>query len=103
MAEAEALSKFGVWAVEAGNTGRRADLFFVRVDDEIHHKHMEFGGVCETFGLPWWLSVKESTFSAGDAGDLGLIPGSGSYLKVPAAVSLPGESHGWRGLVGYSP
>ena len=28
-------------------------------------------------GLPKWCSGKESTFSAGDAGDLGSIPGSG--------------------------
>ena len=27
-------------------------------------------------GLPWWLSGKEST---GNAGDAGLIPGSGRY------------------------
>ena len=26
--------------------------------------------------FPWWLSGKESTFSVGDAGDMGLIPGS---------------------------
>ena len=26
-------------------------------------------------GLPWWLSDKESTCAAGDAGDTGLIPG----------------------------
>ena len=28
-------------------------------------------------GLSWWLSSKESTCNAGDAGDLGSIPGSG--------------------------
>ena len=27
--------------------------------------------------LPWWLGSKEATCNAGDAGDLGLIPGSG--------------------------
>ena len=27
-------------------------------------------------GLPQWLSCKESTCSAGGAGDVGLIPGS---------------------------
>ena len=32
-----------------------------------------------------------------NAGDLGSIPGLGT------PVSLPGESHGWRSLVGYSP
>ena len=28
-------------------------------------------------GLPWWLSGKEFTCKAGDAGDVGSIPGSG--------------------------
>ena len=28
-------------------------------------------------GLPWWLSGKESTCSAGDTRDTGLIPGLG--------------------------
>ena len=36
-------------------------------------------------GLPWWLSGKESTYNAGDAGDEGLIPGSGRS---------PGGGHG---------
>ena len=27
--------------------------------------------------LPWWLSGKEFTCKAGDAGDMGLIPGAG--------------------------
>ena len=31
-------------------------------------------------GLPWWLSGKESAFSAGDARDVGSIPGLGRYL-----------------------
>ena len=36
-------------------------------------------------GLSWWLSSKESTYNAGAAGDVGLIPGSGRF---------PGEGHG---------
>ena len=28
-------------------------------------------------GLPWWLRDKESAFSAGNTGDMGLIPGLG--------------------------
>ena len=50
--------------------------------------------------------VKDST-NAGEAGDLGLIPASG---RSPGRrkwqfilVFLPGESHGRRSLVGYSP
>ena len=30
-----------------------------------------------SWGLPWWLSGKESACNAGDSGDLGSIPGSG--------------------------
>ena len=45
--------------------------------------------------------------SACNAGDLGLIPGSGRFpwrrKWQPTPVFLPGESHGWRSLVGYSP
>ena len=35
--------------------------------------------------LPWWLSDKESSYSAGAAGDTGSIPGS---------VRYPGGRHG---------
>ena len=31
----------------------------------------------DVHGLPWWLSGKESACNAEDAGDAGLIPGSG--------------------------
>ena len=31
----------------------------------------------QVWGLPWWLSGKESPCNAGDAGDMGSIPGSG--------------------------
>ena len=56
----------------------------------------------------WWLSGKESTYSAGD---LGLIPGSGRFpgeedgmnTGQPIPVFWPGESHGQRSLAGYSP
>ena len=55
-------------------------------------------------GLPWWFSGKESSQNAGDAG---LIPGlrrspwRRKWQSTP--VFLPGESHGLRSLVGYSP
>ena len=45
--------------------------------------------------------------SACNAGDLGLIPGSGKFPWrrewLPALVLLPGEFHGQRSLVGNSP
>ena len=53
-------------------------------------------------GLPWWLSSKESSCSAGDADDVGLIPGSGrspGEEVLPPPIFLPGKSHGQRSLV----
>ena len=45
--------------------------------------------------------------SASNVGDLGSIPGSGRSPGEgngnPVLVFLPGESHGQRSLVGYSP
>ena len=45
--------------------------------------------------------------SACNAGDLGLIPGSGRFPGEgndnPLQLFLPGESHGQRSLAGYSP
>ena len=52
---------------------------------------------------PWRLSGEESTCSAGHSG---WIPGSGRPLEDKKATHssfLPGESHGQRSLVGYSP
>ena len=56
--------------------------------------------------FPWWLSSKESACNTGVAANTGLIPGSG---RSPGGghgnplLFLPGESHGQRSLVGYSP
>ena len=59
------------------------------------------------FGLPWWLSSKESACNAGAVGDKGSIPGSGRSPGEghgnPLQYFLPGESHGQRSLVGCSP
>ena len=55
-------------------------------------------------GLPRWLSGKESSGNAGDAGLItgsGRSPGKGKWQPTP--VFLPGESHGQRSLAGYSP
>ena len=51
---------------------------------------------------------KESACNAGDSGDVGLIPGSGRSPSGghgnPFQYSfLPGEPHGQRTLVAYSP
>ena len=51
--------------------------------------------------------IAQSVKSACNAGDLGLIPGSGRSpwrrKWQPTPVVLPGESHGQRSLAGYSP
>ena len=55
------------------------------------------------YGFPGSSAGKESACSAGDLGSipgLGRSPGEGNEF-IP--VFLPGEFHGQRGLVGYSP
>ena len=51
--------------------------------------------------------LKHAPATAADAGDAGLISGSGKIpwrrKWQPTPVFLPGESHGQRNLVGYSP
>ena len=54
----------------------------------------------------WCLSGKGSTWNAGDAGDIGLIPGLGRFpwrrVWHLTSVFLPGESHGQSSLAGCS-
>ena len=58
-----------------------------------------------------WLSqvvpvVKNLSANAGDIGEAGSILGQEDPLEEewqPTPVFLPGESHGQRSLVGYSP
>ena len=56
---------------------------------------------------PVVLVVKNSPANAGDTANLGSIPESGKICWrtkwQPTPVFLPGESHGHRSLVGYSP
>ena len=57
-------------------------------------------------GFPGGTVVKIMPTSAGNARDLGLIPGSGRSLEYNMAttpVLLPGKFHGQRSLVGCSP
>ena len=59
------------------------------------------------FGLPLWLSCKKSACNTRDTRDAGLIPGLerslGGVHGNPLQLFSPGESHGKRSLVGYSP
>ena len=49
----------------------------------------------------------DGKYSAYNAGDLGLIYGSGRFpwrrKEQPTLVCLLGKPHGWRSLAGYSP
>ena len=61
-------------------------------------------GSLEFGGLPWWLSGKESFCQCKRHGFdpwAKKIPWRRKWQPTP--VSLPGESHGQRSLVGYSP
>ena len=53
------------------------------------------------------LAVKNLSANAGDIRDVGLTPQLGRSLGVgngnPLQYFLPGESHGQRNLLGYSP
>ena len=54
--------------------------------------------------LPWWLSGKESTCQCRRHEFnpwVGKTPWKREWLPTP--VFLPGESHGQRSLMGYSP
>ena len=58
----------------------------------------------EYIWVPGGSEVKASAWNAGDPGlisGLGSSPGEGKWQPTP--VLLPGESHGGRSLVGYSP
>ena len=58
----------------------------------------------DVMGLCQWLSGKESACNAGDAGDAGLIPGSGRSPGGgngnPLQYSCLEKIHGQRSLVG---
>ena len=64
------------------------------------------GPLIRVEGFPWWFSSKESAFSAGDAGDSGLIPGSGrapgggnDNLLQSSCLENSMDRGGWRATV----
>ena len=61
------------------------------------------GQFLQALGLPWWLSGKESTCSAGDAGSIPWLGrSSGGGHGNPLQYSCLENPHGQRSLVGYS-
>ena len=66
--------------------------------------HVVFLPTNATYGLPWWLMDKESACQCKRYvfdPCVGKIPWRRQWQPTP--VFLPGESHGRRSLVGYSP
>ena len=59
------------------------------------------------YSFPGGSDGKESANNTGNIRDVGLISGLGRFpwrrAWLPTPVFLPGESHGQRSLVGYSP
>ena len=67
------------------------------------NRHCDNGDSVLSFGLPWGLGGKEFASSAGDAGEMGLIPVSGRSLGgrhgKPAPLFLqenPSDRGAWR-------
>ena len=62
---------------------------------------------CHGWGRGSFPGVSDSKGSAYNAGNLGSIPGLGKFpwrrKWQPTPVFFPGESHGQRSLMGYSP
>ena len=75
--------------------GRKESDMTERLHFHFHAKMLPFPGGAE------------GKASARNAGELGSIPGWGRFpwrrKWQPTPVFLPGEPHGWRSLVGYSP
>ena len=70
-------------------------------NDDRGREHQE---LTATISFPGGSDDKESACNAGDLGltpGLGRVPWRREWLPIP--VFLPGESHGQRGLAGYSP
>ena len=67
-------------------------------------RNLPLAGTFYVLGFPGGSEVKASAWNMGDLGSipgLGRSPGKGKWQPTP--VLLPGESHGGRTLVGYSP
>ena len=81
-------------------------IFFSIVNSVENHSYTSFFmQIYKVFmGFPGSSDGKESACTAGDPGSMpGLGRFSGEGNGKPTPMFLPGESHGQRSLVGYSP
>ncbi|CAI9163732.1 unnamed protein product [Rangifer tarandus platyrhynchus] len=53
--------------------------------------------------IPWWLRCKECLQCGRPGFDLAVRKIPWRRRRQPTPVFLPGKSHGWRSLAGYSP
>ena len=79
----------------------------VQQGDLVIHRHVP---ILFPIVFPFRLGSSDGKESTCNAGDLASITGSRSWSKIlwrkewlPTPVFLPGEFHGHRSLVGYSP
>ena len=101
---------------ETASSGEQKKSFFFppQFTDKAHQpietcdffkKHVIFPrNLTQPLGFPGGSEVKAPACKVGDPGSIpgsGRSPGEGKWQPTP--VFLPGESHGWRSLVGYSP
>ena len=103
-------SNICTWAVGSECPGLNPGIFFTAVGKSLNLSINEDNNTClrgitKSTSTPLVAqTVKASTYNAGDLGSIpgvGKIPWRGKWQPTP--VLLPGESHGWRSLVGYSP
>ena len=102
--------RFQKWQI---NNHRRlpAPMSYIYSEEICHNFLANFYPSNLNIGFPGGSVVKNPPANAGDAKDMGLIPGSDPWGgKIPwsgkwqpAPVFLPGKFHGQRSLVGYSP
>ena len=93
-----------IGALSTESTNNKSEVFEKKFPKVSKKQNLNFPCTWQILGLPQWLSGKESTCNAGDAG---LIPWSGRSPGVgnsnPLLYLCQGKSHGQMSLVGYSP
>ena len=66
-----------IGSLSTESTNNKSEVFEKKFQKVSKKQNLNFPCTWQILGLPQWLSGKESTCNAGDAGDAGLIPDSG--------------------------
>ena len=97
------------WTEEPVHESQRVghDWTYTHTHTHTHTLSLSLFLLLVLWGFLGFTGIKNLPVTAGDTRDTGLISGSGRSLWnrkcQPTPVFLPGESHGQRSLVGYSP